>query len=158
MKCLFVTRYLFISCLLAFTHLAHAGEAAPLADDPVLEARMNKLAEELRCLVCQNESLAGSRADLAQDLRREVREKMRQGMSDEQIKTYLVERYGDFVLYRPPVKSTTWLLWFGPFLLLGGGIGGFVYFLQRRRKTLPDAPLSAEEEARVKSLLDSNKP
>lgn len=144
--------------LMLFATIAHAKEAAPLADDPVLEARLNKLAEELRCLVCQNESLAGSRADLAQDLRREVRDKMRQGMSDAQIKTYLVERYGDFVLYRPPVKSSTWLLWFGPFLLLGGGVGGFVYFLQRRRKTLPDAPLSAEEDARVKSLLDSKQP
>lgn len=146
-----------IGCLLAFTHLAYAGEAAPLADDPVLEARLDKLAKELRCLVCQNETLADSRADLAQDLRREVREKMRQGMSDEQIKTYLTERYGDFVLYRPPVKSSTWLLWFGPFLLLGGGVIGLVYFLQRRRKTLSDEPLSTEEEARVKSLLDSNK-
>ncbi len=149
---------LLLVVLMMFASLAHAGEAAPLADDPVLEARLNKLAEELRCLVCQNESLAGSRADLAQDLRREVRDKMRQGMSDAQIKTYLVERYGDFVLYRPPVKSSTWLLWFGPFLLLGGGIGGFIYFLQRRRKTLTDAPLSAEEEARVKSLLDSRQP
>ena len=151
-------KHLLLVVLMMFASLAHAGEAAPLADDPVLEARLNKLAEELRCLVCQNESLAGSRADLAQDLRREVRDKMRQGMSDAQIKTYLVERYGDFVLYRPPVKSSTWLLWFGPFLLLGGGIGGFIYFLQRRRKTLTDAPLSAEEEARVKSLLDSRQP
>jgi cytochrome c-type biogenesis protein CcmH len=148
-------RHLLLIALWLLAPLAHAGEALPLADDPVLEARLTKLAEELRCLVCQNESLAGSRADLAQDLRREVRQKMREGMSDEQIKAYLVERYGDFVLYRPPVKSTTWLLWFGPFLLLGGGIAGFVYFLQRRRRVLPDDALSTEEEARVKSLLDN---
>jgi cytochrome c-type biogenesis protein CcmH len=147
---------LLLMALLVFASMAQAREAAPLAEDPVLEARLNKLAEELRCLVCQNESLAGSRADLAQDLRREVREKMRQGMSDEEIKTYLVQRYGDFVLYRPPVKSTTWLLWFGPFLLLGGGLVGFVYFLKRGRKTLPDEALSVDEEARVKSLLSSN--
>jgi len=148
-------RLLLIGCLLAFSHLAHAGEAAPLAADPVLEARLDKLAKELRCLVCQNETLADSRADLAQDLRREIREKMREGMSDQEIKNYLTQRYGDFVLYRPPVKSSTWLLWFGPFLLLGGAVAGLVYFLQRRRKTLPDEPLSVEEEARVKSLLDT---
>ena len=150
-------RLLLIALLLA-TPLAHGKEAEPLADDPVLEARMTKLAEELRCLVCQNESLAGSRADLAQDLRREVRQKMREGLTDAQIKTYLTDRYGDFVLYRPPVKSTTWLLWFGPFLLLAGGVGGLVYFLKRRRKVLPDEALSPEEEARIKSLLDNDKP
>lgn len=151
---------LLLIALLCIAPLSQAKEAEPLANDPVLEARLNKLAEELRCLVCQNESLAGSRADLAQDLRREVRTKMREGMSDAQIKTYLVDRYGDFVLYRPPVKSTTWLLWFGPFLLLAGGVGGLVYFLKRQRKALPDEALSVEEEARVKSLLtsDNDKP
>jgi cytochrome c-type biogenesis protein CcmH len=151
-------RHLLLVALLLLAPLAHAGEAPPLADDPALEARLDKLAKELRCLVCQNETLADSRADLAQDLRREIREKMRQGMTDEEVKRYLTQRYGDFVLYRPPVKSTTWLLWFGPFLLLGGGIAGFVYFLQRRRKTLPDDALSAEEEARVKSLLGNKQP
>jgi cytochrome c-type biogenesis protein CcmH len=151
-------RVLWLGLLLAaLAPLAHANEAAPLAADPALEARMEKLTKELRCLVCQNETLADSQADLAQDLRREVREKMREGMTDEQIKAYLVHRYGDFVLYRPPMKSTTWLLWFGPFLLLAGGIAGLVYFLQRRRRTLPEEALSAEEAARVKSLLDSDK-
>lgn len=130
-----------------------AREAVPVAEDPALEARLTNLAKELRCLVCQNESLADSQADLAADLRREIREMMRQGKSDAEIKRYLTDRYGDFVLYRPPVKSTTWLLWFGPFLLAALAIGGFVYFLARRRRSLPDAPLSPEEEARVKALL-----
>jgi cytochrome c-type biogenesis protein CcmH len=125
----------------------------PTAEDPALEARLNNLAKELRCLVCQNETLADSHADLAVDLRREIRDKMRQGMSDKDITRYLTQRYGDFVLYRPPVKSTTWLLWFGPFLLLLGGGAGFVYFLQRRRQSVPDAPLSQDEEARVNALL-----
>lgn len=150
-------RLLLISCLWVFANLAHAGEAAPLADDPVLEARLDKLAKELRCLVCQNETLADSRADLAMDLRREIRDKMRQGMSDAEVKSYLTQRYGDFVLYRPPMKSSTWLLWFGPFLLLGGGVAGLIFFLKRRRKTLPDEPLSTEEEARIKSLLDNGR-
>jgi len=140
--------------LLCVMSAARAGEAVPTAEDPALEARLMHLAKELRCLVCQNETLADSHADLAVDLRREIRDMMRRGMSDQEITSYLTARYGDFVLYRPPVKTTTWLLWFGPFLLLFGGVAGFVYFLQRRRKTLPDAPLSAEEQARVKALLD----
>ena len=89
--------------------------------DPALDARLRALEEELRCLVCQNQTLADSSAPLAEDLRREVRELAVAGKSDEEIKQYLVARYGDFVLYRPPVKSTTWLLWFGPFVLLAGG-------------------------------------
>ncbi|MEO1767168.1 cytochrome c-type biogenesis protein [Thiobacter aerophilum] len=131
----------------------NAKEAVPVAQDPALEARLNRLAKELRCLVCQNESLADSQADLAADLRREIREMMRQGKSDAEITRYLTDRYGDFVLYRPPLKSTTWLLWFGPFLLAGLAIAGFLYFLARRRKSLPDAPLSPEEQARVEALL-----
>ena len=140
---------------LSLTALAQAGEAVPTAQDPVLEARLNHLAKELRCLVCQNETLADSRADLALDLRREVRDKMRQGMSDAQIKTYLTQRYGDFVLYRPPVKSATWVLWFGPFLLLIASIAGLTFFLKRRRRVLAETPLNAEEEARLQSLLHS---
>jgi cytochrome c-type biogenesis protein CcmH len=89
-----------------------ANEAAPLAEDPVVEQRLIVIAEELRCLVCQNESLAGSRADLAMDLRREVRTLIKSGKSDAEIKKFLVDRYGDFILYNPPVKPTTWLLWF----------------------------------------------
>jgi cytochrome c-type biogenesis protein CcmH len=144
------------ACLLLLAAVAPAfgGEAPTEAPDPALEARLMALARELRCLVCQNESLADSQADLAQDLRREIRELMRQGKSDAEIKRYLTDRYGDFVLYRPPLKSTTWFLWFGPFLLLVGGLAGFVYFLLRRRQSLPDSPLDPEEAARVRALLD----
>lgn len=100
--------------------------------DAALDARLKKLDEELRCLVCQNQSLADSNAPLAQDLRREVRTLADAGKSDAQIKEYLVARYGDFVLYKPPVKGTTWLLWFGPFLLLAGG--AFVWWSVSRRR------------------------
>ncbi len=145
------------SLLLALTP-AWAGQAQPLAEDPALEARLMKLAKELRCLVCQNESLADSRADLAVDLRREIREMMRQGKSDAEIVRYLTDRYGAFVLYRPPVTPATWLLWFGPFLLAAGAVAGFVYFLLRRRRSLPDAPLSPDEQARVQALLGNDPP
>src|SRR5512143_2969125 len=123
---------------------AHAGEAKDLAADPVLEKRMIGLAEKLRCLVCQNESLASSHAELAEDLRREVREQMRQGKNDQEIIDYLVARYGDFVLYDPPMKSYTLLLWFGPFGLLLIGVGVLFYQLRKRRRTVPEAQLSDE--------------
>src|SRR5215213_8775673 len=93
--------------LLMAMHAAWAAEAPAVAEDPVLEKRVQALTEELRCLVCQNQSLADSHADLAVDLKNQVREKMKQGMTNEQIVAYMVERYGDFVLYRPPVKTTT---------------------------------------------------
>lgn len=150
-----MTRILLGIFFLSLTVFAQASEAPPTAQDPVLEARLYNLAKELRCLVCQNETLADSHADLALDLRREIRDKMRQGMTDKQITVYLTQRYGDFVLYRPPVKSTTWLLWFGPFLLLIAAIAGLTYFLKRRRRVLEEIPLSAEEAARLKSLLHS---
>ena len=102
--------------------VAYANDALPLADDPVVEQRLNNIAEELRCLVCQNESLAGSRADLALDLRRELRGLIKAGKSDAEIKEFMVSRYGDFVLYRPPVKPKTWLLWFAPLILLFIGL------------------------------------
>ena len=124
---------------------AVAGEAQPLADDPQVEARLVAIAEELRCLVCQNESLASSHAELAEDLRREVRKLIRQDMSDAQIKTYLVERYGDFVLYRPPVKPLTWPLWFGPFMLLGLAVWGLWRYL-RLRKALLQQPDSSPKD------------
>lgn len=148
--------FLFVFCL-SLSVGSRAAEAPPMAEEPALEARLNTLAKELRCLVCQNETLADSRADLALDLRREVREKMRQGLTDAQIKTYLTQRYGDFVLYRPPVKSSTWLLWFGPFLLLIAAIVGLTFFLKNRRMVLTETPLSAEEAARLKTLLQPEK-
>jgi cytochrome c-type biogenesis protein CcmH len=132
---------------------ALAKEAAPLAADEVVEKRLVSIAEELRCLVCQNESLAGSRADLAEDLRREVRGLIKQGKTDQEIKDYLVSRYGDFVLYRPPVKSTTWLLWAGPFVLLVVGIAALLAFLRRRGSQVAQPELSEEDKKRAEALL-----
>ena len=134
--------------------LAHAGDAQPMAQDPRVEARMLAISEELRCLVCQNESLASSRAELASDLRDEVRRLIRESKSDQEIKQYLVARYGDFVLYRPPVKPTTWLLWFGPFALLGGGVLGLLLYLRRRTAAAPEPTLSSADIARAAALLD----
>jgi cytochrome c-type biogenesis protein CcmH len=114
------------------------------------------LAEKLRCLVCQNESLASSHAELAEDLRREVREQMQKGMNDQEIIDYLVSRYGDFVLYDPPMKKSTLVLWFGPFalLLIGGGV--LVYQLRKRKSQVPEAALSAEDARRAAELLDES--
>ena len=130
-----------VALLLATSNAAFAAEAQPLAQDPVVEKRLNSISENLRCLVCQNESLAGSRADLAEDLRREVRHLIESGKSDQEVIDFLVSRYGDYVLYDPPFKATTVLLWVGPFVLLGGGLLGLVLFLRRRsRQGLVDEP------------------
>jgi len=136
---------------------AFAGEAKDIAEDPVVEKRMVALAENLRCLVCQNESLASSHAELAEDLRKEVREMIRKGMDDKQITAYLVARYGDFVLYKPPVKSYTILLWFGPFALLLLGVGGLFFQLRKRRLNTSEVELSPEAEQRAAALLNENK-
>lgn len=116
---------LFILFLL-LANTTFAGVAKPLADDPVIEARLKAMSSELRCLVCQNTTLADSTAPLAEDLRKEIRVLMREGKTDQEVVDYLVARYGDFVLYRPPVNNETALLWFGPFILLI--IGGFVLY------------------------------
>ena len=116
---------LFILVLL-LANTAFAGDAKPLADDPVIEARLKAMSSELRCLVCQNTTLADSTAPLAEDLRKEIREQLRAGKSDQEVIDYLVARYGDFVRYRPPVNNETALLWFGPFILLI--IGGLVLY------------------------------
>ena len=150
-------RLLFIVLALCALAAASAKEATPLAEDPVVEQRLIAISEEMRCLVCQNESLAGSRADLAQDLRRELREQIRQGKSDEEIKTYMVSRYGDFVLYRPPLKPVTWLLWGGPFLAMLLGLIALLRYLRRRGSTLPSAELSEEERQRAEALLEEGK-
>ncbi len=131
-------------------------EAPPVGQDPVIEQRMMALAEELRCLVCQNQTLADSHADLAVDLRQEIRELMQKGQSDEQVKRYLVARYGDFVLYRPPLKSTTWLLWFGPAVLLVGGLATLYLVLLRRRRLLAAEPLNEDQEKRALALLSED--
>jgi cytochrome c-type biogenesis protein CcmH len=133
---------------------AQSKEAEPSAKEPLIEQRLIHISEELRCLVCQNESLASSRAELANDLREEVRLLIRQDKSDDAIKAYLVERYGDFVLYRPEVKPLTWLLWFGPFaLLLCGVVGMALYVRQRQAVQKLAQPLSEKERDQVRALL-----
>jgi cytochrome c-type biogenesis protein CcmH len=147
-------KYLLLAVLLGLTFVAHGNEAAPAVEDPVLEKRVNKLSEELRCLVCQNQTIADSHADLAVDLKNLIREKLKQGLSDQEVKDFMVERYGDFVLYRPPVKTTTWLLWFGPFALLAIAIAVLVIKLKSRaRKVAAHADLSADELRRAQALL-----
>jgi cytochrome c-type biogenesis protein CcmH len=133
--------------------LAVAQEARPLAENPQAEARLKALAVELRCLVCQNQTLADSNAPLAEDLRREVREMIAKNMSDQEIIDFLVERYGDFVLYRPPLRVTTTLLWIGPFLLLAIGGTALILAVRRRQKTLPEAVVSEADHKRVEHLL-----
>lgn len=146
--------------ILLIPSLAAAEEARPLADNPQVEARLKTLAVELRCLVCQNQTLADSHAPLAEDLRREVREMIAKDMSDKEIIDFLVQRYGDFVLYRPPWKASTTLLWLGPFILLIAGATGLVFALRRRQKKLADVTLSEEEHNRVAQLLSegTNRP
>lgn len=135
---------------------ALAKEALPMAQDPVLEKRLILISEELRCLVCQNESLASSRAELANDLREEVRKLITQNLSDQQIKDYLVTRYGDFVLYRPQVKPLTWVLWFGPFLLLVVAVWGmFSYVRQRQSAQTTVVALSDTDRRKAQAILNS---
>ena len=130
------------------------GREAPLmAEDPKLEARLVDISQELRCMVCQNESLASSHAELADDLRQEVRELIRSGKSDQEIKDFLVARYGDFVLYRPEVKPLTWVLWFGPFLLLVIAAVFLGVYLRQRRAIAAPVALSDEARERAKQLL-----
>ena len=134
-----------------------AKEAAPVAEDPEIERRMIALSEDLRCLVCQNESLAGSRADFANDLRREIREQMHANKSDKEIVDFLVARYGDFVLYRPPVKPSTMFLWFGPFIFLLIGAVLLVVYLKRRRNQIEEPMLSEQQRKQAESLLKESK-
>ena len=118
---------------------AHAGEAPPLADNPEQEARMMAIASELRCLVCQNQTIADSHAGLAIDLRQQIREQLQQGKNEQQIRDYMTARYGNFILYRPPVENNTLLLWFGPGLLAVGGLGFLWWTLRRRARMAADA-------------------
>lgn len=138
--------------VLVFSGAMIAKEAQP-NEDPKIEQRMKALTEQLRCLVCQNETLADSRADLAEDLRREIREQIKAGKSDQEIIAFLTDRYGDFVLYNPPVKRTTYLLWFGPFILLIAGTGVLYRYLKRRRELISDQPLTADERKRAQDIL-----
>ncbi|MBK7357089.1 cytochrome c-type biogenesis protein [Propionivibrio sp.] len=145
-----------ILLLLALASLTlHAKEAAPLAEDEAVERRLVDISSELRCLVCQNESLSGSHAELANDLRREIRTLIKDGKSDAEIMDFMVSRYGDFVRYRPPLKGTTLLLWFGPAVLLTGSLSALFLYLRRRNKAIKDMPLSKEEQQQAESLLNA---
>jgi cytochrome c-type biogenesis protein CcmH len=148
------SRFMFhLLLLLSITVPVLADEARPMAQDPVLEERLMNLSRELRCLVCQNETLADSRADLAVDLRNEIREQMKAGKTDQEIIAFLTARYGDFVLYRPPVKAATYFLWFGPFVLLLAGLFVLFRYLRQRRQLITEQPLSADQRRDAEALL-----
>ncbi len=149
-------KLLLLSLLISLAVPVWAGEATPLAADPAIEKRMLNLAEELRCVVCQNESLAASNAELAQDLRREIREQMVAGMSDKEVLDYLTTRYGDFVLFRPPFKPVTYLLWLGPPLFLGfGALLG--YLTLKKRRAFKRTPVDRAQLAAAAQLLEDKK-
>ena len=144
---LFLAAFLFSGVLLG-------KEAAPASDDPALDKRVMSVASELRCLVCQNQTIADSNAELAVDLRRQIHDQLKRGASEREILDFMTARYGDFVLYRPPLRATTVLLWTGPllFLLLGAV---FLWKRIRRQRAAPPPELSEAERARAAQLLDS---
>ena len=149
---------LLFALLLAFAGGAVLAQKPPAATDPAVDRRVMELSNELRCLVCQNQTLADSNADLAVDLRTQLREQVVAGKSDAQIFDYLVARYGDFVLYRPPFKMSTLLLWAGPFVLLLVAVGVLVSVVRRRRSRTAEAPPQADELARAAELLAQHGP
>ena len=132
-------------------------EAIPVAEDPEIEKRMLALTMDLRCLVCQNESIADSRADFSNDIRREIREQIKANKTDPEIIQFLVDRYGDFVLYNPPMKPTTMLLWFGPIALFIVGFGSLIVYLRRRREQIEEVSLSEVQLKKAEALLNENK-
>lgn len=149
-------RLCIVALLLALSILqVQAREAAPLAQDEATEKRLVEISTELRCLVCQNESLSASHAELANDLRREIRTLIKDGKSDSEIMDFMVSRYGDFVRYRPPLKGSTVLLWFGPALLLAGGLGALLLTLRRRNAAQGATALSADELRQAERLLNA---
>jgi cytochrome c-type biogenesis protein CcmH len=144
---------LVLLCLISSFAVAQVRRARPVTDDPAVEERLKNLSHELRCLVCQNETLADSRADLAEDLRDEIRGQIKAGKSDKEIIAFLTERYGQFILYRPQVTPTTYLLWFGPFVLLLAGLAVLFRYIKQRRDMIAEQPLSSEERRRAEDLL-----
>ena len=145
---------LLLTVLLSLFGATLAKEAQP-NEDPKVEQRMKALTEQLRCMVCQNETLDASRADLAENLRKEIREQIKAGKSDQEIIAFLTQRYGDYVLYNPPVKKTTYLLWFGPFVLLIGGTAVLYRYVRNRREMIKETPLSADERKRAEEILNA---
>lgn len=146
---------LLLSLLIPMT--GWSKEAVPVAEDPEVEKRMLTLTENLRCLVCQNETIADSRADFSNDIRREIREQIKANKTDPEIIQFLVDRYGDFVLYNPPMKATTILLWFGPAALLLFGLISLVMYLRRRRVQIEEVSLSQAELEKAEALLNEDK-
>jgi cytochrome c-type biogenesis protein CcmH len=146
-------RALLLALALLVSGPAFAVEPDEILADPALEARAREISRDLRCLVCQNESIDDSNADLARDLRLLVRERLLAGDSDQQVMAYIAARYGDFVLLDPPVKPKTWALWFGPGLLLLVAGTGVVHYLRRRQTASAPAPLDAAERKRLDALL-----
>ena len=148
-----------LSAALTLPMAAQAREAAPTAFDPVAHERVVQVSEQLRCLVCQNQSIAESNAELAVDLRNQVIEQVKAGKTNKEIIDYMVERYGDFVLYRPPFKSTTYILWIGPIALFLIGLGAFYVNLSRRKRVVASEakPLTADEQALAADLLGEKK-
>ena len=150
-------RALVAALLLAVCQFAFAQAEEIANPDPAVERRLKDLGEELRCLVCQNQTIADSNAPLALDLRNQIRAQVKEGKTDDEIRRYMTDRYGDFVLYKPPFKATTALLWIGPFALVA--IGALVFFVVvRRRRAQPDAPASvdAKRRAELEALLEEN--
>ena len=148
-----MVKHLLLALLICTSAVAQTKVAPNISADPALEARMMVIAEELRCLVCQNETIAASHADLAVDLKNQIRIKLTEGQSQKQILDFMVERYGDFVLYRPPLKTTTVLLWVGPFVLLGIAVLMLVVNIRRRRRAVQPTALSDADAAKARALL-----
>jgi cytochrome c-type biogenesis protein CcmH len=153
-----VKRFVVAALLAAAPLFACAKDAAPTEQDPVAARRAVQLSEQLRCLVCQNQSIAESNADLAVDLRRQINEQIAAGRTDGEIVDFMVQRYGDFVLYRPPFKAATLLLWLGPALLLLAGLWALARVLRSRNRAADERPLSDEERARAARLLGGEPP
>lgn len=142
-------------CLLSVVATAQVQVDDQPSNDPAVEQRLAKLSQELRCLQCQNQTLADSPAGIAADLRREIRTQIQAGKSDQEIIAFLTQRYGDFILYRPRVTPMTYLLWFGPFVLLIGGLAILFYYIKQRRDAIPEQALTAEERRRAEEMLQS---
>lgn len=154
-SCRRLARLMLLSVALGCGTAAASDQATPVAEDPVLEEKVQELAYQLRCLVCQNETIAESRAPLAHDLRQQVREQFAAGKSRDEVIDFLVSRYGDFILYKPPFKGTTLLLWLGPAVLLVAGLGWLGVRL-RRRTNVTGPSLSEAERQRARALLEGS--
>src|SRR5687768_14919151 len=148
-----LTRLLSVLLLCLFAAVAANAQT----DEAAIERRLHKLSQELRCLQCRNQTLAESPAGLAEDLRREIRVQIRAGKSDQEIITFLTQRYGDFILYRPRVTATTYLLWFGPFVLLLAGMLFLFRYIKQRRDSIPEQPMTDDDHRRAEELLASGK-